>query len=353
MSKHKAKLRKEKEVAMRTEKTRIRKKRYAALVKERELKAITLRSKKSPFLSEGDGTYRFGDNILTLKNYKEPLRQIPVEVGVGWYGTLAQDTVTGKVQCHKCGQFRDFLSGHINKTHKMNIRDYREEFGLSYSTALVSEVQRFKLKKNMLDIIKEMSPEEREAFRRRRRESLKKARSLRSSTQPKKTLEQMNKEGSCPDQTLEQIIAAKQEIGHVPSKKEFIRFKGGQRFYRLALKHFGSWEKTLEMCKFSEADMATKPTSKSSGFKRRYSDEELLEYLRIYAQEYRQVPTASDWKRDLLPEYKIYSARFGTIENARQLAGVYQIIQPDDDFRKQSKYYRSDAAKKEQQPSRT
>jgi hypothetical protein len=59
---------------------------------------------------------------------------------------------------------------------------------------------------------------------------------------------------------------------------------------------------------------------------RNYSDEELLEYLRIFAQENGKVPTATDFRRGLLPSYECYIRRFKTIENARRLAGVYDYI---------------------------
>ncbi len=304
-------------------------------VRERaqKLAEITAANKAIAFLKNEDGTHQFGENMLTLKNYKEPLKRIPESEGIGWYGTLAADVKTGKVQCHLCGEMRESLPGHIFSTHKMKTRDYREKFGLAYTSALVSENQRLRLKEQTLAWLKAMTPEEREAHTQRIKDNGWRYGQMRKTTfQPKKTVEGMNKDGSCPDQTLQAIIDAKNELGHVPSKREFIDHKGSQRYVHLAYKHFGSWTKAVQMCKFDTKDFREKI---NNGGPKGYKDEDLLEYL-----EYQQIPTATDWKRDLLPDHDTYIRHFGTIENARQLAGVYNIVELSKNMLTRSKHYR-------------
>lgn len=312
--------------------------------REEQLKEITAANKAIEAVRLEDDKYGFGDTVLTLKNYKEPLAKIPPEIGIGWYGTLAADVKTGKVQCHLCGQFLESLPGHIFSTHKMKTREYREKFGLAYTTALVSESHRMLLKQKTIDWLKNMTPEEKEEYKQRlKRVGRENAHKSRGTLGLKKTMEGMNKDGSCPDQTLDAIIKVKEELGHVPSKKEFIAHKKSQRYVHLAYKHFGSWNKAIEMCHFDAKDDDREQRRNAvhrNGGRSTYTDDDLLEYLRIYAQEYGQIPTASDWKRDLLPGYDTYLDRFGDIETARQLAGVYDIVEKSKTFLMRSKHYR-------------
>lgn len=286
-----------------------------------EVRQVTMANKKTEFVRKEEATFAFGDNLLTLKNYKEPLTRIPKNLGVGWYGTLAATTDGTKIQCHICGALQESLPGHISQTHKLKIRDYKEKFKLAYTTALVSESQRLKLKERTMAWLEKMTTEEKEAYIQKRKEIGKTYHLKRGNYQPKKTLEAMNRDESCPDQTLQKIKDVKKQIGKIPTKKEFMLFMGSQRYIHLAYKHFGSWKKAIEMCRFGKNENWIRT---GKGFMRKsYTDEELLEYLRIYAEEYQQIPTISDWKRDLLPRYGLYTKRFGTIENARQEAGVY------------------------------
>lgn len=57
-----------------------------------------------------------------------------------------------------------------------------------------------------------------------------------------------------------------------------------------------------------------------------WKDEELLEYLSIYAQENGKIPTSTDCKRGILPAREVFIRRFGSFEEARKKAGVYEIL---------------------------
>lgn len=301
---------------------------------------------KASYQPLGNGSVKFEDKVLTLRNYKEPLTKIEKSKGFGWYGTVAITLDGSQIQCHICGRFYESLIGHIFNTHKMKTKEYKEQYGLQYTTALVSENIRIKEKQRTLDYIKSLTPEQKEAYKQAARERFRKMiknKKIKAHGH-KKALEAMNKDASCPDQTLDQIKQVKVKIGHVPSKDEFITETGSQRYIHLAYKHFGSWNKAIEMCKFNPKDDTRKKTNEGNKYsEKRYTDEELLEYLRIYAEENRQIPTVTDFRRGLLPNYELYTKRFKTIENARQLAGVYEIISPyeDETFNKsKSKYWR-------------
>lgn len=270
------------------------------------------------------GIFDYAGSLLTLKNYKEPLTQIPLGEGVGWFGVLSSTVDGTGIQCHVCGEIVKMLPGHIYNVHGIKTKQYRAKYGLSPSTALFSEDLRLKNKQRTLEFIKSLTKKQRKDYLDKGRERCKMARGKRSSFYPKKSLEQKNKEGVCPEQLLERIKNIGEKLGHVPSKDEYQTEEGTSRYLHLIRKTFGGWDKAVEMCHFRPEDDLRRVHHHLGG--KRRSDEDLLEYLRIYTQENQQIPTATDFKRDFLPDLSAYRKRWGSIERARQEAGVYQIL---------------------------
>lgn len=261
----------------------------------------------------------FKDTFLTFKNYKEPLDEIPKDRGYGYYGVLL-GTIDGEyVQCHACGELFKELPHHFKKKHNMDVEEYKKEYCLSPNTALVSEDERNRRKDRFLLWLQTLTEEEKRDYRIFQRNKLKKASKKRGKFQPKLTLETMNKRGSCPTQLLQKIKDVSEKIGRTPSKNEFIDNTGGQRYVHLIYKIYGSWEKAVKL-----AGLMPKERIKN-GYKK-YSDDELLEYLKLFAIENNKIPTYTDFARGLLPTYETYIRRFGSIEKARQLAEVYEEI---------------------------
>lgn len=254
------------------------------------------------------------DTTLTIKHYKEPLLPIPKNKGYGYYGALLITLDGDKVQCHICGETYRQLSLHIYQTHKMKVAEYREKFQLSYTTALVSETLRQEMKERTLAYLRTLTKAQIAAFR---------AKALANQRHnPKRfkiRLETKNRRGTCPDQLLYKIREVTEKIGHTPSLAEFIHETDGQRYKHLIFTTFGSWLRALKLAKLT-------PKERSEGLKKRYSNEELLEHLALYAQEHGKLPTATDSKRGFIPNYEIYLRRFGSFDKARREAGVYDII---------------------------
>lgn len=255
------------------------------------------------------------DQVLTLKHYKMPLREIPKSQGYGYYGALSVTMDGEKLQCHVCGKLFASVSAHARQAHKMTLDQYREKYQIAKTSALVSEIERQRLKDRTLEWLKSLSKKEKEALKSK---AIANSRDRRPE-QPLLTLETKNKRGTCPDQLLAKIVEVAEKLGRTPSLAEFITETGGQRFKHLIFKTFGSWKKAIEMVKLE-------PKEHGRGGYKHYSNEQLLEYLTIYAEENRKIPTATDSKRGLIPDYQAYRRRFGTFENARRLAGVYQFI---------------------------
>lgn len=260
------------------------------------------------------------DQSLTMTHYKEPLIKIPEGKGFGFYGCLLVSLDRETVQCHICGKLFANLAAHSRQKHNLTAVKYREKFMLARKTALVSEIERDRMKQLMLDYINTLSPQEKKNFYINKRRNLLVGRKQRKMPQPRESLETKNKKGTCPDQLLAKIVEVRNKLGHTPSLAEFIDVTDGQRYKHLIFTTFGSWLNALKIAKLLPKEKI------QNGGRRKYSDEELLEYLNVYAQENRKLPTATDCKRGLLPDYSVYIRRFGSFTQAREMAGVYKFI---------------------------
>lgn len=255
--------------------------------------------------------------FLTLKHYKEPL--IKVSSGYGYYGAISITMDGEKIQCHKCGKLFKNLSMHIFGHHKQKVSEYREEYQLARSTALVSEAERFRMKESFSKMLLEKYPT-REAFLAHMKEIGKAGIKMRMTPQPKQSLETWNKRGTCPEQLIDKIKKVAEKLGRTPSLSEFITETGGQRYKHLIFKVYGSWKNALNVAKL-------KPRERVKEYKStRWSKDELLDLLSLFAQENNKIPTETDAKRGLIPNSSTYKRHFGGIEKARELAGVYDFV---------------------------
>ncbi len=263
------------------------------------------------------------DQVLTLKHYKEPLLAVKKGDGFGYYGALSVTIDGTKVQCHICGNLFEDMGTHARQKHRISHNEYREKFKLAYQTSLISEKVRENRKQMTLLWLASLTKKEKAAYQanvRRRYQEWIKAGKPKKEMPSAHMLETKNKRGTCPDQLLAKIHEVAKTISHTPTLAEFITETGGQRYKHLILKTFGSWNQAIKMSKLT-------PHEPTGVFVRHtYSDEELLEYLHIYAQENNSIPTATDSKRGLIPDFEVYQRRFGTFEHARERAGVYDIV---------------------------
>lgn len=212
----------------------------------------------------------------------------------------------------------------------MTTRDYKEKFGLAYSTALISEAFRAQLKQRSLDYFRSLTPEQLAEFRSHAREAGRAGREkwnkIRQGFQPAIQLETKNKRGTCPDQLLDKIKEVATKLGRTPSKGEFIDQTGGQRYTHLIRATFGSWGKALDMLDMKPQPPIAKshPNQNKAGIHSShvaYDDDELLEYLTIFVENHHRIPTHTDCKRGLIPSAYVWK-RFGGLPKARELAGI-------------------------------
>lgn len=258
----------------------------------------------------------YDETELTLHNYKEPLS--PIKKGFGYYGTISA-TIDGKyIQCHICGGLYENLGGHLRGKHQLLGREYKERFGLAFMSALVSEGYRNENTKRSLLWWSSLSEDDKAKYKKKSAENAR----LKHTPQPKQALETLNKNGTCPAQLLEKIKEVAETLGHTPSKKEFIATTGTQRYVHLIYKTFGSWTTAVET-----TGQTPKDKNHGKGGYRRYEDDQLLDYLANFAEKNGRVPSYTDFYRELLPTLSVYEKRWGNLENARQAAGVYEILE--------------------------
>jgi hypothetical protein len=260
------------------------------------------------------------EQMLTLQHYKLPLIAVPKPLGVGYYGALSVTMDGSKVQCHICGKLFQDLSLHIMQRHNKSVVEYREDYKLAPTTALISETNREARKAGRLAYNAEHEIDY-SALGKLAVKAREKAGTLNNRWTI--TLETKNKRGVCPDQLIAKIQEVADELGHTPSISEFIEVTGGQRFKHLIFKTFGSWKSALKIAKLQ-------PRGRVQNAKRNnYSNEELLEYLVVFAQEHKRIPTATDGKRGFIPSVDVYKRRFGSLPEAREIAGVYNFVSRD------------------------
>lgn len=257
---------------------------------------------------------------LTFYNYKEPLLAVPASQGFGYYGVLLGSSDGKFVQCHICGKLCRDAGRHAQGAHKVYATEYKERFQLARQTALCSEQMRSEKRDTFMKWLSAKSEGEQEAINKRALDALMLAHQISkekgiSTKGVSHRLETANKRGACPDQLLEKIEEVHKKLGHTPSKAEFIT-EVGSRYWDLILKVFGTWNTAL-----AKLDLIPQTSARKNGY-RHYTNEQLLEYLRVFTNANGRPPTYTDFLRRLMPDYLTYQRRFGGIEAARQLAGV-------------------------------
>lgn len=263
------------------------------------------------------------EQYLTVRNYKEPLKPIPKNRGFGFYGTIKQTMDGDKLQCHICGILCRSLAAHVTQKHRVLVKDYRDTFQLAAETALVSDTLREEKKQITIKWRDSRTKKEKIFWEKKRLLAMKKVNDRRrdgSFRVRAQSLETQNKRGSCPDQILAKISEITERMGRTPSLEEFVKECGSQRYRYLITKVYGSWLNALKLLKLQPKGHY------SLGRAPKYSDKELLTYLENFAKENHKVPTYTDFKRNYLPSFSVYTWRFGSIEEARKLAGVYKYV---------------------------
>lgn len=246
---------------------------------------------------------------ILYEDYKEPLKTVKEVLGsgYGYIGTLAMSSDREYIQCHICGKLFKTLGRHLD-AHKITAKEYKIEFGLSSSTALMGDSTRNKHKENIAK--QDGLPKHLEGYNEKR------ASGILKSGGGKISLQERNKRGICPDQVLERILDLKEKLGRTPSFDEFQdEYKG--RFRSAIQYQHGSWTNAIH-----------KLGDKTRGELRKPDENDLLSEIKDFYDRFGKIPTSSDFNRriGLLRDKNVYIRAFGSLNDARILAGLNALV---------------------------
>jgi len=142
-----------------------------------------------------------------------------VENGFGFVGVLAEDTGTGKLQCHLCGSWYELLTTHIWAKHEILSKDYSEMFGLFRNTALKSMRIR-KIQSKVMLGMRKTHAKYRKKFKKGNVES------GNRGGKPK-AAEGQNRFGVCDLQVQDKIVKLRNKLNRTPALTELIDEYGG------------------------------------------------------------------------------------------------------------------------------
>lgn len=254
---------------------------------------------------------------LFYQNYKEPLKSV-VEVkgeGYGYMGTVATDESGDFLQCHLCGELHQMLNNHIRSVHNLKVGEYKKMFELAPTTALVGEKMRayysdYLSKRNM-----ERTEEQKQALIQFWKD-VKEGRRAKPANNHRHSLEVQNKKGNCPDQLLDKIRKLAQELGRTPSSNEFNAMSGSH--VNTVKRTFGSWEKALNLVGMTQGKPGKTPE---------HTKASVIQAIKDFRETHGRVPRKSDLNRGYICSHSTIRNLFGGLQNARDAAGVEQLVQ--------------------------
>lgn len=306
---------------------------------------------------------------VSIYNYKEPFMDFLG--GFGFQGALLFDTVSDKIQCHFCGEWFENLSAHIVREHNMRASEYKDHVGLLQTTALINEAHRAKLIASGLDKrMANLRPggKKTEAEKEKIRDTLK---------ENGKRRENQNLHGTCPAQLVDRLrkmydkndgemnTHTDNKYDHLCQQIRLVYGKDGMKqactMAGIPYRTPGStmkWEKSRqaryeETVKFyfdfyqkekrmpTYKDMKPKMRNRTAKYGRkdieskvaslliqhgvslkryRYTNDQLLDFLKNFEKKHSRKPSYSDARRGLLPSLSTYIYRFKGWQKALTLA---------------------------------
>ncbi len=163
-----------------------------------------------------------------IGHFKEPFK--PIVGGYGFQGVLLQDSDRKTVQCAGCGGWYSFLGHHIRTCLKITVREYKEKYGLNYTTGLISDelakIRRDSYYKNIDKV---------------RLDGSQKPTPMKGVPKPTNYTEKENKFGTCPLQLLTRVVNFIKTNEVIPSSRN-----RGKNLYAVVNRKYGGFPKALK-----------------------------------------------------------------------------------------------------------
>jgi len=181
-----------------------------------------------------------------VMNYDSPtgkayigIAKKPLMPAVGYYGfegVLIQTDNREFVQCHMCGKWFRSLNKHVQDKHNTNAKEYRKEFGLNITTALIPDSYSYAQENNARKSWQGITKKER-----KRRESILRATGNRAREKSMSnrggTREKENAKGTCPEQLKFRLLEYIKQYKDLPSRS---RKGDGGKVCKVLYRRFGS-----------------------------------------------------------------------------------------------------------------
>lgn len=255
--------------------------------------------------------------ILVYRDYKEPLKAVEKGKGYGFYGTIAITEDGEFMQCHLCGELYASVGGHL-RVHNLTATEYKEQFGLGIGTGLVSEALRKKKQDIFLDQAEKGTTKGLPVWLQEYNRKVQSGEVKHIGVKHKdggQNLERRNREGTCPEQTLEKIRELAEKLGHTPSIEEF-RKHYNYKYYKSLTFHHGSYLAAVKKLGVKSAKDLKEPT-----------DVELIQALKAFHKRFNRTPMKSDFDRGLVSyNRQMFWRHFGSLNEARTQAGLDAVL---------------------------
>lgn len=247
------------------------------------------------------------ERIETLFKVVSPLA--PVKDGFGYDGVLLREKSTGKIQCHLCGKWFDFLATHVKQKHDCPAEEYRYKFSLPLGFPLCSK----KYSEARSDI--SSRPEHLSRLGKNRPKNP--GRFLRSKKCRKRgawtssCLAAQNKRGACKAQMYERYIVVADQVGREPSEGDLRKYD--PPLMGIIVRRHGNLGEFLKSHGLEGRPYAPATTKRK-----------IISQLRAFAVEKEKIPVARDFLRGNGRKYPAYSTirrHFGSWRRAMSAAG--------------------------------
>lgn len=176
---------------------------------------------------------------IVISKYVPPFKE--VEKGFGFYGIIAEDLESGRLQCHICGNWFKHFGSHLKNKHNISSKEYKDRFGLLSRTALVCKEGRVRQSKVMSEVKKRYTTF---GIKTRYRKGHNNSNNNREKGTPLKE-EKRNELGVCDLQIATKILFLWKKLEKRPTLSELNDFYGST-FVETMRKRYGSYLRYCE-----------------------------------------------------------------------------------------------------------
>lgn len=195
---------------------------------------------KYPTITSNKIKYDSPSRYVLVGKYIPPFEK--VKEGFGYRGVIVEDSKSGALQCHICGEWFENFSSHLTPKHNMTANEYKNMFGLSINTALKSKRIRLIQSKVMIKLNKE-NPK---CFHRSHTGGFEKNNSYAGNRKGKpKSEETINKYGVCDLQIRDRVLKLMKKLGKTPTLIDLQKEYGGGFIFHIH-KRYASY---IKLCR--------------------------------------------------------------------------------------------------------